>query len=95
MKPSIKNVKTTKINVEQHECFTIVLNESAYIITIGNNVVSREKFKTLTKAKQYINSKPYELLINTACLIAYQTIKEQNKNENQPQQNEHVAEKSK
>ena len=95
MKPTIKNVKTTKINVEQHECFTIVLHEGKYIITIGNNVVSREKFNTITKAKQYINSKPYDLLINTACLIAHQTINEQIKNENQPQQNEHVSEESK
>ena len=54
--------------------FNIIENDKKYIITIGNNLVSKKEFKTQKAAEEYINSKPYELIITT-CILAINTIK--------------------
>lgn len=52
-------------------------------IVVGNYKVSRKEFDNFKDAEAYVWSKPYELLINTACLIMKlnnEQKKEQNEN---------------
>lgn len=45
-----------------------------YRIILGNSIVSTESFTSEEDAKKYVDSKPYELLINLICDI-YQKLK--------------------
>lgn len=55
---------------EVDQIFNLVKMQDGNIhITVGNNIVSRKTFKTFKKADEYLASKPYEILINVACLI--------------------------
>ena len=45
-----------------------------YRIVLGNSIVSTESFASEQDAKEYVECKPYELLINLICDI-YQKLK--------------------
>lgn len=53
-----------------------------YVITIGNKLASEQKFKSSKAAQQYIESKPYELIMGMcfACCEAWEKSKQEEKN---------------
>lgn len=63
--------------------FSIVMLKNKYRITIGNNLISSKEFNTIEETEKYIESKPYEILINSACLFANIQTEAQNEKETQ------------
>lgn len=63
-----KIINEQKQTITQHDVFAIVEKEKTFI-AIGNTIISEKTFKNTEEAISYINSKPYELIINTCCYI--------------------------
>ena len=74
-----ENVKTETYN----EIFTLVTQNKQTRIAIGRSIVSKMTFKTLKEAKNYIDQKPWELLINVICLVEEKAQEAKNSNNNQ------------
>lgn len=68
VKPQIKVVETNKTE-RYGEYFTLVTSKKQTRIVCGNAIVSREVFKSVKEAKAYIDKKPWELIVNTACWV--------------------------
>ncbi len=50
--------------------FTIVkIDDNGYRVAVGRYIVTEETFRTIETAEDYINSKPYELIINTILIL--------------------------
>lgn len=60
-----KIVNFTSNEVIEHEPFLIVNREGKYLIALTNSIVSNKEFDTYEEAGAYIDSKPWDLLINT------------------------------
>lgn len=71
VKPVIKEAKTKQAKIENYETiFTLVEIEKGKIkIAVTNKIISAKEFKTMKEAKSYIDSKPWELIINATCCI--------------------------
>lgn len=63
---TIKDQK--KINTYKRGIFTIAENENKFYVLVQNYVVSEKTFDKLNDAERYINSKPWELIINVTSL---------------------------
>lgn len=63
----------------QHEVFMIVKLDKTYKIAMGQQLIVPHKFKTLKDAKAYIDSKPWELMINSASYLTQFMINNQEK----------------
>lgn len=63
----LENIEIQEVNVE--EIFGIVKNGNHYLITVTNQIVSRRTFATVDEAKDYIKSKPWELILNTTAVM--------------------------
>lgn len=72
--PQVKNAKADEI-------FRLVKDKDGVKITLGNYLITRKVFKSFQQAEDYLNQKPYEILINVACLMAEKTCNELLKNE--------------
>lgn len=57
------------------EMFRLVKDKEGVKITIGNYVISKKVFKTWQQAEDYLNTKPYEIILNAACLFAENFVK--------------------
>ena len=71
--------KTQKFEMfeSKNKPFAIIKKDEKYIITIGRNVATDKKFKSLEEAENYIETKPYELiftLVYTAMNMYKETI---------------------
>lgn len=64
--PEVKKAETDSI-------FTLVKDKDGVKICIGNYLISKNIFKTWKDAENYLKSKPYEIIINAACLFADKT----------------------
>lgn len=51
-------------------------------IVVGNNLVSKKTFDEFKQAEAFVARKPYELIINTACLFMHFSMTE-NKQDNE------------
>lgn len=67
-KTELKEVTVNQVEVE--DMFLIVNKDGKYLIALTNKIVSKEQFNTLEEAKKYIASKPWELILNTAAVMA-------------------------
>lgn len=67
-KPIIKTEKFVKIH-QFEDIFTIVERNEEFVIAIGNKIIVADKFKSLSDAQKYIESKPWKLIINATCCI--------------------------
>lgn len=76
-KPTVNVVESTK--TEQKEIFVIVNHNGEFMIALGNNVVSKEKFDSREKAIAYIDSKPWELILNSTAVMMAIINEQQNK----------------
>lgn len=55
--------------------------ENDYVIVCGNVQASKEHFKTVKSAQEYINTKPWDLIF-TMCYAANKALKAQEEEEN-------------
>lgn len=63
-------VVTTDQNMETYEeIFQIVKQNGVYYIGVANKLISKRSFANAEETKEYIDSKPWELVINVTCLI--------------------------
>lgn len=60
---------TESVKTHQHDIFTIVEKNGNCLIAISNKIISKNSFASIEEAKEYIDSKPWELLINASCAI--------------------------
>lgn len=67
-KPVVSEENFTKVHVHEN-IYQIVENKGSFIIAVANKIVTNNNFATLEEAKTYIDSKPWELIINVTCLI--------------------------
>lgn len=76
-KTTIKNDKSIKL--VKHDIFTLVKGEDKKVqIVIGDALITERKFSSFKYAKEFIDSKPYELIMNIACLSVELMLKFQN-----------------
>lgn len=61
---------TEERKVHQHETiFTIPEINGNFCICVGNKIISKQNFVSLEEAIAYIDSKPWELIVNATCAI--------------------------
>ena len=77
----IKDVDVTTCVEVSGTPFSIVGSEGKFLIVIGNTIASKKTFKTYSKARDYIITKPWELITSIAISYA-QFINDQNKKDN-------------
>lgn len=70
--------ETVKNQLDESGTFLIVNVEDWYRIALGEHWVTKTKFKTPEEAQEYINQKPWELLMNMAAVMAKYVINETN-----------------
>lgn len=75
----------------QEKIFTLVQDTNKkWHIAVGQNIMCQKTFNSVKEADAYINSKPYELLINLFCLIRElqrkNEIKENSQGDKEPMQ---------
>lgn len=67
------NIPIVKVNdqvtSEQHEVFRLVTQDGKTYVTIDKYMMTKQPFDSVEAAKQYIDSKPWQLIINAACCI--------------------------
>lgn len=73
------NVTTSKTD----EIFKLVKTEKGIVIAIGNHQISKMIFKTKQAAEDYLKQKPYEVIINIACMACDLSIKQLNLTKNE------------
>ena len=61
--------KTSYKKSDIEELFGLAKIKGKVRVVVGNVIVSKQEFETFEKADEYINNKPYELIINTCALI--------------------------
>lgn len=77
VKPKVEVKETSKVH-EFEKIFTIVERNGNFNIAVGNKIVSKLTFVSLEETQDYINSKPWELIVNAVCCI-YDLAKEMKK----------------
>lgn len=56
--------------VEKYEeIFAIVPKNGVFLIGVGGQIMTPKTFATPEEAKSYIDQKPWELIVNTTCMI--------------------------
>lgn len=63
-----KVTTTEKVSTSGYDMFTLVTKNNTVLIAVADKIVSRQTFKTEKAAQEYIDSKPWELLVNVACV---------------------------
>lgn len=67
-KPKVLKQEQVEKPEKYEEIFDLVKANENYYIGIAGKVISKSSFATKEEAKKYIDSKPWELIINAACL---------------------------
>lgn len=65
--PIVKDEKVAE--TERYEVFILFKADNIVRIAIDKYIMSKLTFTTFEEAKAYIDSKPYELIINAACCL--------------------------
>lgn len=65
--PEVKVLNATK--VIEHEIFKIIEINGKCMIAVTNQIVSKQQFKSVEEAKAYIDSKPWELILNSVAVM--------------------------
>lgn len=69
---------TEKVQTEKYLVFDLVTRNEEVYICIANYILSQSKFKNVEEAKAYIDSKPWELIVNASCSLMELTNKQSN-----------------
>lgn len=75
MKKVAKNEEKTSFETAQHDVFTLIKVNDKVKIALGNTQITPEEFETIEDAKKFIDSKPYQLIINASCFVYEMTQK--------------------
>lgn len=84
-----KFVKVPKTEVKEsvkthvHDIFIIVEKNEQCFVALGDKIVSKNVFATVEEAKEYVDSKPWELIVNATCAVYEIVLKETAKNNKQ------------
>lgn len=77
-----KTQDTTMFKVsETDNLFNLIKTKEGIVITAGKFKVSNKNFKTYKDAEEYLQSKPYEILINVAVLFTKLNLEDETKKE--------------
>ena len=66
-KPKVQSTELVKTH--QHDVFIIVEKNGQCLIALGDKIISKCSFSTVEEAQNYIDSKPWELIINATCAV--------------------------
>lgn len=75
--PEVKVVESTKTH--QYDIFTVVEHNGNFLIALGNQIVSKQKCSSLDEAQNFINSKPWELILNATAVMMAKINEQQSK----------------
>jgi hypothetical protein len=67
-KPQVETISATSTD-SYDEYFTIINHNGEFLIAIGNQVVCRKKFQSLQEAETYIDSKPWDIILNATAFM--------------------------
>ena len=68
----MKQQKNEMFQTSKDKVFAFIKNEKGKIvICLGGYQASKKTFDTFKQAQEYVNTKPYELLINICGIILY------------------------
>lgn len=83
--PKKKEDATLYKQCTKEPLFAMVKNPQTgkVIIVVGNNKVTNHEFNNYEEAEIFVNEKPYELIINTACLFMNFSLEQQKQNNNE------------
>lgn len=74
-----QNFDTTELIKKVEDTpFTLVENEMGVMIAVGNQIASEKIFKTKDDAKEFIESKPYYLIMIATAIYIQQLNKKEN-----------------
>lgn len=79
-----KETDATMYQQLDEQMFAVMKNKETnkFTLLVGKYKVSNKEFASIDEANEYVNSKPYELIVNVSCLICKLT------NEEKKQENE-------
>lgn len=60
---------TEEIKTSNYECFNLVTRNGKTQVCIQNYILSKKEFESEEAAKSYIDSKPWELIVNASCCL--------------------------
>lgn len=64
------DIKVSELNkTHQKDIFLIVEHNGVYLIALTNQIVSKQQFNTLEEAETYVDSKPWELILNATAVM--------------------------
>lgn len=67
-KPQVESIEVTNTD-SYDEFFTIIDHKGEFMIAIGNQVICRKKFQSLQEAETYIDSKPWDIILNATAMM--------------------------
>lgn len=73
IKPTVKNVKSTKVEIYENIFSIVTDEENNSHIAIGNDIIWRGSFASVQEAKDFIDAKPWGLITNTVLYIFKKT----------------------
>lgn len=69
MKPATVEVVESNRTYQHEDLFVIVEQNGQFRIAVTNKIISNKVFGSLKEATNYIDSKPWELIVNVSCAI--------------------------
>lgn len=59
---------TETVQTSGYDMFTLVTKDNKVMIAVADKIVCRQAFESERQAIEFIDSKPWELLVNVACV---------------------------
>lgn len=66
--PQTEIIESNQLEMVE-DIFTLINHNGVFMIAVGNQVVSKERFATREEALHYINCKPWALILNTVAVM--------------------------
>lgn len=60
---------TDQMKTHEKDIFLILEHNGVYLIALTNKIVSKSLFNTIEEAEAYIDSKPWELILNATAVM--------------------------
>lgn len=74
----MKENELLKIHEIENTPFCVVEEKKGVKVVMGNNLMTAKIFKNVDEATKYIHTKPWELIIPAAALVAQRVIEDTN-----------------
>lgn len=66
--PKTEIIESNQLEMYE-DIFTVINHNGIFMIAVGNQVVSKERFATREEALHYIDCKPWSLILNTVAVM--------------------------